>query len=267
MEQNDSNLGTKESVEASLQKGSCFKGEKIGDHPFDAIYRQLLYLNDLEKFGVKMFKVTKRDRQRIYICCTEEGCNFRVNARSREAGDAIIGRSCLKHTCRAIMAGNSSATEKMGAKRAPSRMLLQRGTPCPDAMAVNAATAALSPAAIAASPPTANIAHPPAATAAPLNKRSAAATAENKPKRAKKSGMPYVLLWICAAGKFQSRTWKQKALRVVGVYATKEAANNKRDAIMSQHTRCGLHGDIVVGDDAWEDEIDLVVRPAEEVDL
>jgi len=54
-------------------------------------------------------------------------------------------------------------------------------------------------------------------------------------------------------------------LKVIGVYASKQAAEDKKTQIMSQHTCCG-HGDILVGD-SWEDEIDLVVRPVEEVKL
>ena len=71
---------------------------------------------------------------------------------------------------------------------------------------------------------------------------------------------------ICAAGKGQGRQWKAKALKVVGVYASKAAAETKKAEIMSRHTCCGHDGDIVVGD-SWEDEIDLVVRPCEEVAL
>ena len=85
---------------------------------------------------------------------------------------------------------------------------------------------------------------------------------EPKPKKAA-IGKPHALLWICAAGKGQGRAWKGKALKVIGVYATKEAAENKKADIMSKHRCCG-HGDILVGD-SWEDEIDLVVRPVEEM--
>ena len=84
-------------------------------------------------------------------------------------------------------------------------------------------------------------------------------------KKVSKKETPHVLLWICSAGKGQGRQWKQKALRVIGVYASKEAAEQKKTDIMDRHTCCG-HGDIVVGD-TWEDEIDLVVRPIEEVKL
>ncbi len=52
---------------------------------------------------------------------------------------------------------------------------------------------------------------------------------------------------------------------MIGVYASKAAAEAKKEDIMSRHTCCG-HGDIVVGG-TWEDEIDLVVRPCEEVAL
>ena len=49
------------------------------------------------------------------------------------------------------------------------------------------------------------------------------------------------------------------------MYATKEAAEDKKSQIMARSTCCG-HGDIIVGSD-WDDEIDLVVKPVEEVAL
>jgi hypothetical protein len=85
-------------------------------------------------------------------------------------------------------------------------------------------------------------------------------------KKAKsKKDSPHVLLWICTHGKGQSRTWTKKSLRVIGVYPTKAAAENKKEDVMSQHERCG-HGDILVGG-CWDDEIDLLVRPVEEMDV
>ena len=84
-------------------------------------------------------------------------------------------------------------------------------------------------------------------------------------KVAAKKESAHALLWICAAGKGQGRQWKAKALKVIGIYANKAAAEKKKEKIMSRSTCCG-HGDILVGD-SWEDEIDLVVRPCEEVML
>jgi hypothetical protein len=73
-------------------------------------------------------------------------------------------------------------------------------------------------------------------------------------------------LWICGAGKGQGRQWKQKALKIVGIYATKAAAEQKRQqVILANGGECG-HGDICVGD-TWEDEIDLVIRPVGEMML
>jgi len=94
---------------------------------------------------------------------------------------------------------------------------------------------------------------PVAATAA------AAATKKRKPTKVKASSKPHALLWICAAGKGRGNTWKQKALKVVGVYSDKAAGEEKKREVMDQHDCCG-HGDILVGR-TWEDEIDLVVRP------
>ena len=95
-------------------------------------------------------------------------------------------------------------------------------------------------------------------------KATAVELAKAKPKTLKAS-VPHALLWICAAGKGQSRSWKASALKVVGVYASKEEAEAKKQRVMDQHECCG-HGDILVGE-TWEDEIDLVVRPIGELDL
>mmetsp|Transcript_7408 Transcript_7408/g.12459 ORF Transcript_7408/g.12459 Transcript_7408/m.12459 type:complete len:132 (+) Transcript_7408:33-428(+) len=84
-------------------------------------------------------------------------------------------------------------------------------------------------------------------------------------KKAKKE-CPHALLWICGAGKGQGRVWKQKALKVVGIYKSKEAAERKREDVVEQNGGYCGHGDIVVGP-TWEDEIDLVVRPVGEMDL
>ena len=67
------------------------------------------------------------------------------------------------------------------------------------------------------------------------------------------------MLWICGAGR-HGKAWKKNALRVIGIYPNKQAAEDKKAALMTQYDCCG-HGDIVVGD-TWEDEIDLVVESA-----
>mmetsp|Transcript_9257 Transcript_9257/g.13940 ORF Transcript_9257/g.13940 Transcript_9257/m.13940 type:complete len:146 (-) Transcript_9257:45-482(-) len=111
-------------------------------------------------------------------------------------------------------------------------------------------------------PPPAAITSRPATTTAPRAATTAPA-AKRVPKKVPKKDTPHVLLWICGAGKGQGRNWKQKSLRVIGVYGTKEAAENKKITLMERYECCG-HGDICVGD-TWEDEIDLVVRPVEEM--
>lgn len=95
---------------------------------------------------------------------------------------------------------------------------------------------------------------------------SAVAVKATKVLKTKKESA-HVLLWICSAGKGGrgGRVWKQKALRVLGVYASKEAAEQKKREVMSRH-ECGGNGDICVGG-TWEDEIDLVVQAVEEVQL
>lgn len=82
-----------------------------------------------------------------------------------------------------------------------------------------------------------------------------------KATKVNKKNQPHVLLWICSHGKGQGRTWKQDKLKVLGVFPSKEAAENKKSDVMSQHDCCG-HGDILVGG-CWDDEIDLVIRPTE----
>lgn len=116
---------------------------------------------------------------------------------------------------------------------------------------------------------------PSPAPAWPSKKRAAAPAAAAKPpvekkkiKTAKKS-TAHALLWICAAGKGHGRAWKKKSLKIVGVYADKAAADEKKRQVMEKHDELGQccgHGDILVGP-TWEDEIDLVVRPVEEVAL
>jgi len=118
--------------------------------------------------------------------------------------------------------------------------------------------------------------HPSAVVARAQNKylnlqqsmSSSMNTATKPPAQRKKKKVaehPHVLLWICTHGKGRSRDWTRSALKVVGVYATKDDAQRKKDELMTQYDCCG-HGDILVGG-SWDDEIDLVIRPAEEVCL
>ena len=69
---------------------------------------------------------------------------------------------------------------------------------------------------------------PVAATAA----TATAATKKRKPTKVKASQKPHALLWICAAGKGQGNAWKQKALKVVGVYGDKAAGEEKKRQVM-----------------------------------
>lgn len=84
-------------------------------------------------------------------------------------------------------------------------------------------------------------------------------------KKKTKASSPHVLLWICHAGPGQSGRWTGKNLKVIGVYGSKETAQTKKDQLMEKYENCG-HGDILVGD-SWEDEIDLVIRPAGEFEV
>ena len=53
--------------------------------------------------------------------------------------------------------------------------------------------------------------------------------------------------------------------KVIGVYRSKEEAERKKEEVMSRYEQVG-YGDILVGG-TWDDEIDLLVRPAEECTL
>ena len=83
--------------------------------------------------------------------------------------------------------------------------------------------------------------------------------------KVRKDDLPHVLIWVCHHGPGQNGKWTQNSLRIVGVYGSKAGAEGKKRILMSQHECCG-HGDILVGD-SWSDEIDLIVRPAGEVDM
>ena len=81
-------------------------------------------------------------------------------------------------------------------------------------------------------------------------------------KKAKTKPSPptkvYSLIWVCSHGKGRSRSWTKKALKIMGVYGTKDAAEQAKCEIMNEYDCCG-HGDILAGD-TWADEIDLVIR-------
>jgi hypothetical protein len=74
------------------------------------------------------------------------------------------------------------------------------------------------------------------------------------PKKLKKSEQPHCLIWVCTHGKGQSRSWRAKDLKLVGVYSSKAAAENVKRNVMAQHECCG-HGDILVGG-CCDNEID-----------
>jgi hypothetical protein len=78
-------------------------------------------------------------------------------------------------------------------------------------------------------------------------------------KTPKHTNKGYALIWVCCHGKGARRSaWRQKDLKIVGVYPSKAKAQEAKESLMSQYTCCG-HGDILVGG-TWEDEIDLVIR-------
>lgn len=87
------------------------------------------------------------------------------------------------------------------------------------------------------------------------------ATVAPKKKKLQKTEQPHCLIWVSVVGRNyapSARTWRQKDLKIVGVYANKNAAQQAKDALMARHRCCG-HGDIQVGP-YCDDDIDLVIR-------
>mmetsp|Transcript_29285 Transcript_29285/g.53714 ORF Transcript_29285/g.53714 Transcript_29285/m.53714 type:complete len:159 (+) Transcript_29285:193-669(+) len=118
-------------------------------------------------------------------------------------------------------------------------------------------------------PATDRVTHPTkrdASSAAPNNKlsssrsgNSATKATKQPPKKKAKPSTAYSLIWICSHGKGPYRkTWSKKGLQIVGIYATKGAAEEARRQVMSRH-ECHGNGDILVGC-TWKDEIDLIIR-------
>ena len=97
-------------------------------------------------------------------------------------------------------------------------------------------------------------------TSQSVNKRAATtAIIKSVPKKVKPS-KAFCLIWVCTHGKGRRSSWRKKDLQIVGVYASKDAAQKAKEEVMSRYDCCG-HGDILVGG-CWDDEIDLVIREA-----
>jgi hypothetical protein len=102
----------------------------------------------------------------------------------------------------------------------------------------------------------------PSSSATGVSSSSSHSTSFSKPKPAKKSKKkmkPHILLWVPTNGKGQRKAWSQ--LKVMGVFPSKEKAQEKKDELMEKYETYG-HGDICVGG-TWDDEIDLVIKPCE----
>ena len=94
----------------------------------------------------------------------------------------------------------------------------------------------------------------------PASSSKIAATSQ-PPKKKTNPTKAYSLIWICTHGKGRnSKAWRQKDLKIMGIYATKADAEEAKRKVMGQYECCG-HGDILVGPTCW-DEIDLVIREA-----
>ena len=101
-----------------------------------------------------------------------------------------------------------------------------------------------------------------AANITPSANKKRPATAGTKAKQAlkRKCDKPHCLIWVCHHGLGRARTWSNSKLKIIGVYPSKQKAEEAKEKVMSEYENCG-YGDILVGD-TWEDEIDLVIREA-----
>mmetsp|Transcript_2354 Transcript_2354/g.5393 ORF Transcript_2354/g.5393 Transcript_2354/m.5393 type:complete len:143 (-) Transcript_2354:225-653(-) len=79
------------------------------------------------------------------------------------------------------------------------------------------------------------------------------------PRKKAKPSKSFVLIWVCTHGT-GGQGWHEGNPELVGVYASKAAAEEAKRKVMSEH-ECAGHGDICVGC-TWEDEIDLLIREA-----
>jgi hypothetical protein len=102
----------------------------------------------------------------------------------------------------------------------------------------------------------------PAVTKTTAKKRTSSYSATSAVKKVAKKNQPHVLIWVCHHGPGARKSWNTKNLKIVGVYSSKEAAEAKKVEVMSRYDNCG-NGDIMVGG-TWDDEIDLIVRAADE---
>lgn len=93
-----------------------------------------------------------------------------------------------------------------------------------------------------------------------VSNRSSQKIRQQPPKKKSKPSKAFSLIWVCTHGKGRRSSWRKKDLKIVGIYPSKNAAEEAKRNIMSQHDCCG-HGDILVGG-TWEDEVDLVIREA-----
>lgn len=100
----------------------------------------------------------------------------------------------------------------------------------------------------------------PAAITTKTASSSVVTATKAPPKKKVKPTKAYSLIWVCTHGKGRRSSWRQKDLKIVGVYSSKQAAEQAKEHVMTVNPAYG-HGDICVGD-TWEDEIDLVIREA-----
>ena len=94
----------------------------------------------------------------------------------------------------------------------------------------------------------------------PAVAKSSSQKTRQPPKKKAKPSKAFSLIWVCTHGKGRRSAWRKKDLQIVGIYPTKNAAEEAKRNVMSKHQCCG-HGDILVGG-SWDDEVDLVIREA-----
>lgn len=81
------------------------------------------------------------------------------------------------------------------------------------------------------------------------------------PKKKPSVQQMYALVWVSTHGPGKYRSWTGKnVLRVVGVYATKAAAEAEKERIIGENEECGDGDMMISGGGSWEDEITLIVK-------
>ena len=104
-----------------LAKGNVLHTEGDATDVFAHIYALVLKVNNSEYEGKRLFRVSKKDRNRMIInCCVDPSCTFKISANSKDKGQtAKLSKCCLQHTC--TTEGRSDALNKKVARNPPKK--------------------------------------------------------------------------------------------------------------------------------------------------